>query len=286
MFGASILGHREAYYAQQHLKQILTEYPIKLEDGKWVAPAEGIEIPNLDSLPLCFWQDGHYILGNREGIMSIGLPGGKTTALVSNDPFLVVYVTVSKSELRNKEVACSESLGGFNPARQVKNGKMGRMPAIAKNHPHYIRLESGRWRWANLKELCDIVGMDAKTLLETYLQAADERLIEARDKTEYVELPEGMREEDTDFSMVGKIRPFTRVRWKDPRMDWSDDRIVDTNLYYYYKYRRVGFRSVIPCMERKFEHRDNPAHIFIPAGLAINILLLNQFGYQPRKFQG
>jgi len=253
------------------------------EEGKWVAPAEGIEIPDLASAPYCFSKDGYYVLGKRKGITAIGLPGGKITALISDSPFLVVYVEVGKTKLPTEEIACSEYLGGFNPARQVVNGKLGRMPEIAKRHPRYIRLEDGRWRWANLQELCDIIGMEARVLLETYLAAADPYSREALDKTECVTLPAGMSESEVDFSTAGRIRPFTCVRWKDPRLDWSQRRYVDTNLFQYFTYRRVDFRSVVDSVERTFEHRQNPAHIFIPAGLAINILLLNQFGYQPRK---
>lgn len=284
MFGHRIFDQRQAKYTLNSFKQILSEHPMTFEENKWVAPAEGIEIPDLASAPYCFSLDGHYILGKREGITAIGLPGGKITALISDSPFLVVYVEVGKTKLPTEEIACSEWLGGFNPARQVVNGKLGRMPEIAKCHPRYIRLDGGRWRWANLKELCDIIGMEAKVLLETYLAAADPYLREAKDKTEYVTLPKGMAESEVDFSMVGRIRPFTCVRWKDPRLDWSDRRFVDTNLFTYYTYQRVGFRSVVDSMERKQEYRNDPAHIFIPAGLAINILLLHQFGYQPRKF--
>lgn len=284
MFGHAFFAQREAESARSSFKKLLTEHPIIFGESKWVAPAAGIKIPDPVSSPLSFSQDGYYVLGEKEGITAIGLPGGQITALISDSPFLVVYVEAHKAKLRNEEIVYSESTGGFNPARQVKNGKLGRMPEISKRHPRYIRLKSSHWRWANLKDLCDIVGMEAKILMETYLAVADPRLIEALDKTEYVNLPEGMTEAEVDFSMVDRIRPFTRVRHVHPKLPkYHNPMFIDTNLFTYYKYQRVNFRSVLDCMERTFEYRQDPSRIFIPAGLAINILLLNQFGYQPRK---
>jgi len=290
MFGVGFFRRREAAFVWDSFKKNLTKHPLEFEDGKWVAPAKGIEMPDLASLPFCFFQRGFYIVGKREGITAIGLPkesdkSFQLSALISDNPFLVVYVEAWKTKLPTGEIACSELVGGFNAARQIKNGDLGRMPRITKSHPRYVRMESGRWGWANLKELCDIVGMDAKTLLENYLAVADQRLLKVEDKTDYVELPPGMTEEEIPGFQRG-IREFTRVWLLYPKLGYGRPITVDSNLYTYFPYWREGILSHRPFpdfMKRELEYRHNPADIFIPAGLAINILLLNEFGYQPRK---
>ena len=253
----------------------LKNKPTDFGEGKWVAPAKGVELtdPNQLDRGICF---GYHVIRHDE-VQRLLLEDSESEAnklfvLISDKPFLVIQNQVWKIFPKGPdENFWTETAEGFNVSRMSRNGAAGKLPKILK-HPYYYLMKDypRRQRWANLQELADIVGISCQGMLVMFQEAADERLIVADVVNARVD--------------SGTIN-LTSGLWRAPQLDYVHQIMFDAQLQVYEQSPEV--------FENRHNHGKNkvvrdcdeysPADIFIPAGLAVNILYLSHFGYAPRR---
>lgn len=291
-------GKRKAQSVEERFKKLVLDNLLEVEDGKWIAPAEGTDLHNPVDLPPSLSYLGYYTIGGSP-IEKIFLNGERSHphdfqclfALVSDSPFVVIQSELHRSDpnITWGQVIIGETIHGMNVSRVLKLGQPSDLPAIFKRQPRYEKvLEGNRWRWANLGELSRILGKGGAEILKLYLTTADERLIRAKDVTEYIEITDSANRDKS-------VRPkhfvdLAETLWKFKGIEHGRGVMVNDDLNAFYWDAKDTVASMFQHREPDKVYRNSdftydPADIFIPAGLAINIMYLNQFEYAPRKFK-
>jgi hypothetical protein len=289
---------RKAQSVEGKFKEIVLNSSLEVENGKWIAPAEGTDLHTPVDLPPGLFYPGYYTVGSNS-VEKIFLDGDRSElhdfqclfVLVSDSPFAVIQVKLSRSDPQFtwNEILIGETVHGMNVARVAKDGRPQDLPPILKRQPRYEKVLGGnRWHWVSLGELSKILRLSGEETLKLYLAAADERLVRAEDVTEYITI--------TDLANKDKpVRPkhfveLTEVVWKLKGVEHGQGVMINDDLNAFYWNEKDMVESMLDHRKSSKAYRNSdftydPADIFLPAGLAINIMYLNQFGYAPRKFK-